>query len=83
MARALIGDAYRLLLPNVNSCPACGDNLFSVLANGAIEEIHQSRDLNGNVMAVGQGPEREPAMRAHFEGAVDGTRQLLGDGNPF
>jgi len=41
MARQLIGNAYRVLVPYVSGCPACTDNLFGVIANRTIEEIHQ------------------------------------------
>jgi hypothetical protein len=33
LARQLIGNAYRLLVPYVKACPACTDSLFSAIAN--------------------------------------------------
>jgi hypothetical protein len=43
MARQLIGNAYRLLVPYVSACPACSDNLFSAIANRTSESFISAR----------------------------------------
>lgn len=81
MARQLIGNAYRLLVPYVNACPACTDNLFGVIANCTIEEIHQAdREegrLAGSIMSTRTGEERTAGEKAHLEAATAATMQLL------
>ena len=84
MARQLIGNAYRLLVPYVRACPACSDNLFSAIANKTIEEIHQADHeeggktrLDGSIMSNRTGDERAAGEKAHFQAASTATAQLL------
>jgi hypothetical protein len=82
MARQLIGNAYRLLVPYVKACPACSDNLFSAIANKTIEDIHQAdredgKGLAGSIMSTRTGEERAAGEKAHFEEATAATIQLL------
>jgi hypothetical protein len=49
LARQMIGNAYRLLVPYVNACPACADKLFGVIANRTIEELHQDAREKGQL----------------------------------
>jgi hypothetical protein len=85
LARQLIGDAYRLLVPYVNARPACADNLFSVIANGMIDELHQQAQEKGKLpgffLTTGQDKqERTAAERAHLAAATDATAELLRQG---
>jgi hypothetical protein len=81
LARQLIGNAYRLLVPYVAACPACADNLFGVIANRTIEELHQeARDkgkLAGFFMSSRTGKERDEGEKAHLAAARDATVELL------
>jgi hypothetical protein len=82
LARQLIGNAYRLLVPYVKACPACSDTLFSAIANRTIEEIHQDArekggKLAGSIMSARTGEERTAGEKAHFEEATAATIQLL------
>ena len=79
LARALIANAYRLLMPYVNGCPACSDNLFTVIANETIAEIHEDEDT-GIVMAAGASAAQKAA---HFEEAKDETKELLARAGEF
>lgn len=78
LARELIMDAYRLLAPYVNACPDCADNLFSVIANEAIEEIHRQKNngkVPGIVMALPSAGDE--AKRAHYLAEEASTIALL------
>lgn len=76
LAKQLVSAAYRCLTPYVKGCPACADNLFSVLANAAIEEIHRERDKTGR-MPGGLYQFGDGGIQAHFDGTVEITRALL------
>jgi len=83
LAGQLIGTAYRLLAPYVQACPACTDTLFTVIANRAIDQLHQQKEkaLSGGFYYMGKGEDREEGERAHLEAAHDGTLALLREGN--
>jgi len=83
LARQLIHHAYALLVPYAGSCPACTDDLFSVLANEVIEKAHGKARQEGGVlegwtMAPGDdGPDKDAAIAAHLKAAKAETRRLL------
>ena len=83
LARQLIGNAYRLLVPYVAACPACADNLFTAIANQTIEAIHDDTRAKGNKLAGffysvrPPGPERDQGEKDHLEAAEDETIALL------
>jgi len=85
LARQFVGSAYRLLVPYVSVCSACTDNLFSTIANGVIEELHQQgRDkgkLEGFFMSTRSGDERHAGERAHLAAARPETVELLRKGD--
>jgi hypothetical protein len=49
LGRELIAGAYKLSLSYVGGCPTCADNLFTVIANEAMREIHDTKDAHGKV----------------------------------
>lgn len=71
MAEDLISNAAMFLAPYVNGCPACLDNLFSHLANHALEQLHQTKKDSGEmpsmIFAIGEGEQRHAGIRAHLE----------------
>jgi hypothetical protein len=84
MARQLIGNAYRVLVPYVSGCPACTDNLFGVIANRTIEEIHQADHAEGGktrldvqIMSTRTGEARAAGEKAHFQAASADIARLL------
>ena|SRR5438874_351488 len=81
LARQLIGNAYRLLVPYVKACPACADSLFSAIANRTIEELHQEAREKGTIggfsMSARTGDERQAGVDAHLKSATAATAQLL------
>jgi len=48
LAEGLIRDAYRFLLPYSNECLACTNEMFSVIANQAIEKSHNAKRTSGS-----------------------------------
>lgn len=89
VARQLIRTAFQSLTPYVRGCPGCADNLFGLIANEALTELHDHRDEDGNLeWKLWTTPEAEAAAGAdeavgnhaldsHFKEAEDSTRALL------
>lgn len=79
LADHMIWTAYQLLTPYVNHCPACADNLFTVIANKAIEKVPRNSNGNpaGSLYATGEGEARQRAEQAHLEAAHDSVLELL------
>ena len=73
LAEHMIWTAYQLLTPYVNHCPACADNLFTVIANKAIEKAPRDSEghPSGSLYATGEGEVRQKAEAAHLEAAHD------------
>ena len=64
LARQMIGNAYRLLVPYVSACPACADNLFTAIANQALDAMHEDARAKGKLAGFfysvrPPGPERD------------------------
>ena len=79
LARYLIASAYRALVPYVDGCPACTDNLFSVLANGVIEDLQKNGLTDCNLMTTLDPdlPTRAEAEAAHLKATEETTRAML------
>jgi hypothetical protein len=77
LARDLISAAYQCLTPYVRGCPACSDNLFTVLANAAIAEIHRERDETGEMPGGLYRFDGDAGIQPHIDGTADITRALL------
>ena len=82
LAREMIMDAYRLLAPYAGVCPACADDLFTCIANEAIENLHARRRATGifptMVLTVGETAEtRRERFDAHLEAQRPTVRDLL------
>jgi hypothetical protein len=67
LARQLIGDAFRLLVPYVHSCPGCTDALFTVIANDIMGELHEQSRESGQLQGFMFCTEEDPAKRAEIE----------------
>ena len=88
IAKALISDAFRFLIPYAKGCPACADNLFSALANDAISEEHAYK-ADGQFLdraIVFFDPQLEEtakadAWEAHIEATKPTTVELLRSGD--
>lgn len=81
LARQMLAQAYLLLVPYATGCYGCASNLFSVLANRAIDDMQKERTTNGDplgiVMTVCDPKDRQMAELAHMAEAVEGTKALL------
>jgi len=82
LARQMIGNAYRLLVPYVSACPACADNLFTAIANQALDAMHEDARAKGKLAGFfysvrPPGPERDEGEKAHLAAARDKTVALL------
>jgi len=78
LAQALISAAYQNVVPYVRGCPACADNLFSGIANQAIEELHvEGRKIGTLPGGLYRFGEVEDATERHIEAAKETTRALL------
>lgn len=75
-AATLIHQAYRLLMPYVGDCPGCADQLFGVVANQIIEQIHEAGDP-GVLLHLGPQEERTAAQLAHLEREEFNTASML------
>ncbi|MFF9554118.1 hypothetical protein [Methylobacterium fujisawaense] len=75
-AATLIHQAYRLLMPYVGDCPACADQLFSVVANQIIEQIHEADDP-GVLIHLGPQEERTASQLAHLDREAFNTVKML------
>ena len=76
-AATLIHQAYRLLMPYVDNCSGCADQLFAVIANQMIDQIHEAGDP-GILLHLGPQEERTGAQLAHLEREEFNTAKLLG-----
>ena len=75
-AATLIHQAYRLLMPYVGDCPGCADQLFGVIANQVIDQVHEAGDP-GVLLHLGGEDERGAAQFAHLEREGFNTASLL------
>lgn len=88
VAQALISNAAMFLAPYVNECPACLDNLFSHIANHALEQLHRAKEETGKmptlIYAVGEGAQRDAGIRMHLDSKREMVTAILekeDDGN--
>ncbi|MCJ2097478.1 hypothetical protein [Methylobacterium sp. E-046] len=79
LARQMIASAYLALVPYVDACPACADDLFSAIANKAIHDVRQE-GMTGAGLYVGPTPahlSQAEAEEAHLRASVETTRAML------
>lgn len=81
LASALVQTAYALLTPYVEACPACADDLFSAVANTAIQLMHQEDNLPSRTMCVAEDPDGA-RWRKHLASTQALTNALLGASSP-
>lgn len=78
LARELIMTAFQALVPYVHGCPSCADRLFTVVANAAIQEVHDGADENGELPGgVYQLFGTKSDAERHLEQSVETTRAML------
>lgn len=82
LARAMISDAFQLLVPYAHHCPACANNLFTVIANEELDAVHALGKERGRLPAAvmgidKQGVDKQEAMARHIKTTQALTRSLL------
>lgn len=85
LSQMMIQNAACLILPYVNGCRGCLDEMFIKLANRILDDLHR-RIENGEKVgfsfsAKPEGPERTAAVAAHVADGAEIVRALLEGGN--
>jgi hypothetical protein len=77
LARQLVADAYRLLIPYVNACPACAGSLLTVICSQVTEAVH--KDGMPSIVFWDTRPslDKPTAASAHLREAGARTGELL------
>ncbi len=88
MAKQLINDAYKLLVPYAKACPACSDHLFTAVVDEVLNDIHGEAEEKDSLSALAlylieSGEEKKRAMEKHLERHQARTVQLLKMGRTF
>ena len=77
LARQLIADAYKLLIPYGRACPLCVDGLFAALSAQAIETIRKDGMQSIVLWDAKPGLDKPTASAAHLRTALAQTAELL------
>jgi hypothetical protein len=77
LARQLIADAYKLLVPYVNACPVCADNLFTAIAGQVTEAVRREGMPSIVLWDTRPGLDKPTAAAAHLRAAGARTSELL------
>ncbi|MCJ2015870.1 hypothetical protein MKK84_00245 [Methylobacterium sp. E-065] len=79
LARELIAAAYRALVPYVDACPACADNLFGVIANKAIDDVQRDGYAGAGLYVVPHPAQlsQADAEAAHLQSSRETTHAML------
>jgi hypothetical protein len=77
LARQLVADAYRLLIPYVNDCPTCAADLLKVIADQVAETVR--RDGMRSIVLWDTRPslDKPTASAAHLRATAARTGELL------
>jgi hypothetical protein len=77
LARQLVADAYRLLIPYVNACPACAANLLAAVSTQVAETVR--KDGMTSIVLWDQRPslDKPTAAAAHLRATGARTGELL------
>ena len=77
LARQLIADAYRLLIPYANACPACAGDLLRAVSERVAAEI-SDKDMTSIVFwDARRGLEKATAAACHLRTAHARTAEML------
>ncbi len=77
LARQLIADAYRLLIPYGGGCPDCSDELLRALAAQVSAEVRKDGMASIVFSDSRRGLDKAAASAAHLRGAQARTAELL------
>jgi hypothetical protein len=77
LARQLIADAYRLLVPYVNACPVCADNLFLAISSQVADKLRKDGMPSIVLWDTRPGLDKPTASAAHLRAAGARTGELM------
>jgi hypothetical protein len=80
LARQLIGDAYRLIIPYAGGCPERSDALLAALAAQVAAEVRRSGMASIVFSDSRRGLDKAAASAAHLRAAQARTAELLQHG---
>jgi hypothetical protein len=77
LARQLVADAYRLLIPYVNACPDCTGNLLTAICNQVADAVR--RDGMPSIVLWDRRPnlDKPTAAAAHARATAARTGEML------
>ncbi|WP_244832489.1 hypothetical protein [Caballeronia sp. TF1N1] len=82
LAKQFIGAAFKLLVPYVDGCPACADNLMTAIANDVMEQLHeegrQQGGLESGTYSTGDPASKALRVREHLDASKEETAAILG-----
>ena len=77
VARQLIADAYRLLIPYANACPDCAENLLGAISAQVVAAIRKNGMPSIVLWDTRPGLDKPAAAAAHLRLAGARTGELL------
>lgn len=77
LARQLIADAYKLLVPYANACPECTDSLFAAIARQVSQSVQQQGMPSIVLWDTRPGLDKPTATAAHLRAAAARTGELM------
>jgi hypothetical protein len=77
LAKQLLSDAYRLLIPYAGGCPACTDEILRALASQVAAEIRKAGMTSIVFSDTRRGLDKAAASTAHLRRAQARTAELL------
>jgi hypothetical protein len=77
LARQLIADAYRLLIPYVNACPTCAEELLRALSGQVAKEVGEKGMTSIVFWDAQRGLDKASATATHLRNAHARTAEML------
>lgn len=77
LARQLIADAYKLLIPYASACSDCTEVLFSAVARHVMQEVHQKGMPAIVLWDARPALDKPTAAAAHLRNAGARTGELM------
>jgi hypothetical protein len=77
LARQLVADAYRLLIPYVNACPACAGGLLGVICAQVAEAVRKDGMPSIVLWDARRGLDKPTAAAAHVRATGARTGEML------
>jgi hypothetical protein len=82
LARQLIADAYRLLIPYANACPTCAEELLRTLSGQVAKEVSEKGMTSIVFWDAQRGLDKASAAATHLRNAQARTAEMLVGATP-